>query len=87
LTEGELKKYAVTMNNIHNNLPKIIRTPEKIDETIQAQTDAIYKTLYVPLSKIDSAKKDFEHFCVFHCPHYPHTCFEDCPKKKWFGES
>lgn len=47
------------MNDIRNNLPKIIRTDDKIDETIQAHNDAIYKTLHVPLSQIDLAKKDF----------------------------
>jgi hypothetical protein len=59
LDEGELKKRAKTFNQLHNEIPKIIRTDEKIDETIQVSTDYIYKKLFVAQSDIDEAKKEF----------------------------
>ena len=58
--EGKLKKSAKTLNQIRNDLPKIIRTSEKMEETINVRSEEEYVTEYVPLSKIDEAKKDIQ---------------------------
>ncbi len=57
---GELEKHSVTLCDIRNNLPKIVRTSDKIDATIEERMDAEYHVLYVPLSKVYEAKKDLD---------------------------
>ena len=59
VAEGELKKRSKSVNQIRNEFPEIIRTKEKIDETIKARIDAQYFTNYVAVSDVDEAKKDF----------------------------
>lgn len=55
---SEFKKKAKTLYDIQNDLPEIPLN-ERTEEKIKARMDAEYKTLYVPLEVVESAKKEF----------------------------
>lgn len=56
---GKFEEQAKTLNQLKNEMPQIIRTDDKIKETINVQINFEYKTKYIPLSLIEEAKKDF----------------------------